>query len=1703
MNIYIRKSLKIILWIVASIIMLVVLIALSLNIPAVQNFVKDKAINYLKDKTKTEVSLESIKIALPKDVVLNKFYIEDRKGDTLLYAQKLSVDINLFKLLSNKVEINNISLQKIRANVTRINPDTSFNFSFLVDAFMSEQEKPEEEVAKDTTSTLKFSIEKVAFEDIGIVYRDDVAGNDVKLNLGEFTANIKDFDLNNQHYVIKSLALKNTSLKYLQQKPLTQLQAHLQNSIDTAKTESGKLPLVEIQDFAFNNIKIGFDDRISGMNADVDLNKLALTQLFIDLTNSNYKIDDAKLNDTKINFSSTTNKANVNVNDLSLTKLLADVKNGKYKINDAKLSKSNILFALKPVKPGKETKVDTAEKSSPLSLLVDNISLTENNVQFDNLGAKPTKGMDFNHLKFTGLTLVADALGYNDTGIKINVKEGVFKEKSGFQLSKLRGDVVYSDKAIKVNNFLLKTPNTSIENVTELNYSSLDDLTKHPEKVKLSMVVKNTTIGLKDAAYFSDAVPANYRNEKIKVNANVSGYMNNLVIPRLQISGLKSTNIDVSGRIKGLPDMDKAYFDMNIKRFAMTKKDLLVVIPKKTLPTNIELPNVIVANGKFTGSMTNFNTGFNINTDMGSAKLLASMKGPKGKESYVANVNLNNFNVGRLLKQQAQLGKITAKASVKGTGLDPKTASAQFKAQLISAYYNKYTYKDLFLSGDFKQQKLNLKGNMADTNLNFNLTTAVNIAGKYPAVKADLDLKQVDLQKLNFSPGEFKLAGVINADVKTADPDYLNGDIFVNGLQVVKDGQRFNVDTIVVHSEASETHNMLTLRSEFMRAKIDGKYQLTNVGSAVINQINKYYQFGEVTKIPDQRFRFYVNFYNPKILQNFVPELTTFAPSRMNGLIDTQKDSLLMNASFPQIVYGGYRIDSTKLNVNNTEQKLNYKLQIKSFQSSAANLFNTEISGDAVNNNLALNIYLRDSKRKDKYVLGGNFKSINKDYQFSLDPQKLLLNYEKWAIAPQNYIQFGQSGIIANQFNLSKGNQLLGINSTDTVANSPLKVEFKDFKIETLTKFAEQDSSLVGGTINGTVDAKELMDTPKFEANLTIDRLRYLKDEFGTLRIAVNNNTENAYETNIALSGVHELRVNGFYYTSPQSALDLNLNIDKIDLKAIESVSMGQIKNGSGTISGELSIKGPLDAPKILGDVKFNQAAFTATYVNSYFRMPNESISFTDKGINFNRFTIIDSLNQKAVITGGVLTTDYKDFRFNMDMRTNNFRLMNSTAADNDMIYGTVYVTSTIKVRGDLNQPDVDMNVKVEDKTKFFFAMPPDDPSVIDQEGIVQFTDFSAPPFNGKKALNVSDSVSKAPIKGLNLSATIDIDPDAELNVVVDPSNGDALKVKGQASLTATMDPSGKTSLTGRYQVSDGSYNLTVGPVKKDFKLQQGSSIVWTGDPMEANVNLTALYEVNTAPIDLIGDPTQYEAKTKLPFQVYLMMTGELLKPSIKFKLDLPENERGALNGQVYAKLQSVNTNESELNKQVFALLAFNRFIADNPFQSLAGGSSVSSIARSSVSKLLTEQLNNLASDLIKGVDINFGLNSSEDYSASGSKSQKTDLEIGLSKKLLNDRLIVTVGSSFGLEGPQQQGQSSTNIAGNVNVEYLLSSDGRYRLRAYRRNQNEGVIEGQIIETGLGFALVVDYNKFREVFQNFSKKKRFRNEERRKNETTN
>ncbi|HCA80937.1 MAG TPA: hypothetical protein DEP53_14510, partial [Bacteroidetes bacterium] len=251
----------------------------------------------------------------------------------------------------------------------------------------------------------------------------------------------------------------------------------------------------------------------------------------------------------------------------------------------------------------------------------------------------------------------------------------------------------------------------------------------------------------------------------------------------------------------------------------------------------------------------------------------------------------------------------------------------------------------------------------------------------------------------------------------------------------------------------------------------------------------------------------------------------------------------------------------------------------------------------------------------------------------------------------------------------------------------------------------------------------------------------------------------------------------------------------------------------------------------------------------------------------------------------------------------------------------------------------------------------------------------------------------------------------------------------------------------------------------------------------EADVDITAMYTVKASVMDLIQDQlagiSQEERnkyRQELPIQVYLMMKGQLLKPDIHFRLDLPEDKRGVLNGTVYAKLNELNGQESELNKQVFALLILNRFVPENPLASPAGNVAFSDFARSSVSQLLSAQLNRLSEQYIAGAKLDVGLESYQDYST-GSAEGRTQLKLALSKQLFDERMTVQVGGNVDLEGRRSQANSLNNFAGDLKVMYKLTEDGRWQLEVFRQNSYEGALDGDITKTGVGLVFMIDFDK--------------------------
>jgi hypothetical protein len=296
-------------------------------------------------------------------------------------------------------------------------------------------------------------------------------------------------------------------------------------------------------------------------------------------------------------------------------------------------------------------------------------------------------------------------------------------------------------------------------------------------------------------------------------------------------------------------------------------------------------------------------------------------------------------------------------------------------------------------------------------------------------------------------------------------------------------------------------------------------------------------------------------------------------------------------------------------------------------------------------------------------------------------------------------------------------------------------------------------------------------------------------------------------------------------------------------------------------------------------------------------------------------------------------------------------------------------------------------------------------------------------------------------------------------------------------------------SLTGNYVLDDGAYNLSLRLLKRKFNLLRGSTITWTGDPTGATIDITATYLCTTAPISLVGNQisgmSQEEINRfnqKLPFIVNLKMQGLLLKPQITFSINLPPNE-SALWQNVDSKLAELNGNVSELNKQVFALLLFNTFISENPFESTSGGNSNAALmASQSASNILTSQLNELAGGFGRRVDLSLNVNSNQSYNTSGQAVNQTALQVGVSKNLFGDRVKVSVGSDFQISGASQ-GPNASNIAGNVKIDYTLTPDGKYIIRVYSVNQYNTVVEGQVVETGVSFIITLDFDSFNELFQ--------------------
>ncbi|WP_026628705.1 translocation/assembly module TamB domain-containing protein [Dyadobacter alkalitolerans] len=1635
-----KKALKVFAIVILAILILVGVLIWGIQTPFGQNFLTNQANSYLRKKLKTKVNIEKVRFDVPDWILLEGVYFEDKQGDTLVAGKRLYVDLDMYSLIKGNVGINKVELEGINANITRVLPDTVFNFQFIVDAFAS----ADTTVVEDTTSSpLEMRLDQISLKNMRLSYRDAVTGTDALANIDSAHVRFDKFNPTLSQYHPAKLALLGSEVKLRMYQPLK-----TETTPETVPDPADSLD-IKVGDIDIREFKWLFEDEIGGLKNGVTVRKLG-----------------------------------GHVNNIYMGSRYVDVRN-------LKLEKMS-LYAEFAKKAKAEAKKDTTteEPATPgWNVKVGDIKLVNNDLRYDdfNTPAQP-KGLDFAHLDVKNLNIDLQNFIFSPENIAGSLKSGSFQEKSGFKLQEFRTNFKYGAQETYLRNLYVKTPNTLLRDELSLRYKNLDELAKDIANVKIKLRLTDSRVAFADILLLVPDLAktppfSKEPNGILKGSGLVTGSVDDMLISKARFSMLDGTVLALDGRIQGLPDANKLAMDMTINELSSTKSDLMKMLPDSAVPASIELPEDIKITGKVKGSMdditmtTTINTSFGVGTFSGNLKNITDSI----RAEYNGTLAFNDFDLGKLMKQPPQeMGKLTLRTDLAGVGYAPKTMKAQLDGTVASADIKGYVYNNLTLKGDVDNGMANVKATMNDQNINVDLTAQADLSKEYPSVKADVSIDKLDLTALNLYADSLQIKGDIKVDMPSTNPENPLGTIDINDFTFIHHRRPITLDSVNVQLTDSSGQRQATIQSPFLKAEMKGDFVYTEIADALLTEVGKHFKAPNITYNPVTKpvnFTLDATLRNHPLITTFVPALKEMNDIQFKAKLDNQQDSsIVARLTIPMVNYDSIQTERVSVDFSNTNENAALNANVGLVNTGSLRIQNASLESKIVNNDVKFDLIVRDSVNTERHAILGDLAIADNRYRLNLR-EGLLLNYLKWETDTSGYISYAPDSLYIKNFVIKSKDQSLTINSTSEAPNSPLDIALANISIGPMIGIATRDSTLATGILNGKILLSDYMKAPVYTGELTIDSLAVTQIPVGNLALKSTNETENLIRVDMSLTnGQNNMTLDGSYNLKSESPMDFQLDLKQLSAQTIEAFSFGELKKATGNLTGNIAITGATDSPKLNGAINFNDVAFNATQLGSRYSLANQKIQFNGQNINFNNFIIADSTNQQMKINGNVNIATIPDVKYNLTVDAKNFNVLNSTQKQNELFFGKANIDADLSVKGTGSKSVIDGSIKVDPGSDITFVLPNEATEAGDaSKGIIEFVDMS-----DSTQVAVADSAAAKMTTvdfASQISLDIDVDDKSEFTVVIDELNGDNIRLKGNAQLNTGIAPNGQLFMLGSYDVTEGSYDLTLQILKRQFEILKGSNLLWTGDVMNAQLNITAGYTVEVDPGSI---SSKFQGASKVPIQVQVVITGNLTTPNITFNIvpdeTIDKQVTNELTSQVF--WEEMKNNPSEMNKQAFALLITNKFITDQSSPGFNLGSSAEAVARQSVSQLLSDQLNNLASDLVKGVDLDIGVNSTADQTTGA----RTDLNLGLSKAFLNDRLKISVGKNFEIES-QSNSAASNEVFDNIALDYAITRDGRYLFRAFRKNQYQSILEGFIIETGVSFIVTADYDLLREFFQ--------------------
>lgn len=1307
-------------------------------------------------------------------------------------------------------------------------------------------------------------------------------------------------------------------------------------------------------------------------------------------------------------------------------------------------------------------------------LKVDNLELNNGTFVNDKQTDRPVHSyFDGAHMIVSKINGTIKNFSYAGDTIKGRVDISA-RERCGFELRKLKTDFRFDTKQMVFANLDLQTPRSRIRDHFSMLYKDFeDDMSSFVSNVLITARFKQADINSDDIAYFAPQLK-NW-NRELLASGNFRGTVNsfggNNVMVRTGSSALSGDVV-----IKGITNINTAIFNLYNGSVTTTYHDLALYVPQVKKVTTPDLKSLgdVRFNGSFTGTIRKFAAKGNLNTSLGNAYTDISMNLPsKGEPTYTGAVTTQRFNLGKFLDIN-DLGFVSFNGRINGSGFSKNTLRTNFNGNIGELNYGTYTYRNIATNGTFQKGAFAGEVKMNDPNLNFTSNINIDFNGAEPRFIVLGDVAKANLQALQLTRDKYELAGLFDLGFTGTNIDNFIGYAKLLNATLLHDSTRLAFDSLSLQTELVDGRKLLTLKSNEIDATVRGQYNILDLPNSIQSYLHNYYPsyINPPSRIPqDQRFGIRVTTRNiSDYIRIFDPKLSGFDNSTVSGRVNTTRpdSGFAVTTNIPYFRYDKATFSGVQFSgIGNTRAlKLNGNVDLVTYGDSLY-FPNTKINIESGDDVSSVSIKTKANNTLNEADLNATVTTLEDGVQINFKPSSFVINDEKWTLEKEGELVLRKHYISAKDVKFTQGFQEVTVSTRPIEGGNvdELVVNLRNLHLGDFIRFVTKQPQMQG-LVSGEVVVTDIFDQLNAHASLQAQEFRLDYDSIGKVNILADyaRKTGKVNYRIISENDPYNLTLEGIYNTLDSIGAPLSTTM-KLNGTRITFVNrfLGSIFSDiDGYATGDLQISGNFNRTKLLGKVKLRNAGFKVNYTQVYYKIDEADLDFREDRIDFGQFTLRDKLNNTGTARGILYEQAFKDMRFDFDLATSKMLLLDTKPADNQNFYGKAIGRATLSIRGP--EDNIQMNITGEMNDTSHIFIPTSDTK---ESAEAEFIVFKQP---GKEVKTIASA-------GTNLTVDLDITATnkADIDLILDPLEGDVLKAKGNGRLRIHAGTNDRVTMNGRYNVEQGSYDFNFQSLlRKPFTIDPNANnyLEWTGDPYAADIHVDVRYTAEDVSLnDLLGKTVDLGTAAKYyrgDVYVVASLRNKLTDPKTTFRLEFPNAD--FRNDDIFnAFLAKLQNDENEMNKQVTYLLLFNSFAPYGEGRNVT--QNLYNYAYKGLSDIINRQLNSIVSNIfyqifkdksIK-VDVSTSFYSSSSLLGNGapvsalnsiSNIDRSNLNLKLVKSVLNGRIIFNVGANldFGFVSSSAFQNGNTQFLPDWNVEFVLGKTGKLRMIAFQRN---------------------------------------------------